>query len=58
VSDADPAPDPNRVTPLDLLRVVVRTARAEPARVFLPALLIFGLDALNTTSSSWSRRWA
>jgi hypothetical protein len=44
-SDADPA----RVTPLDLLRMAVRTARAEPARVFLPAVLIFGLDAVNST---------
>jgi hypothetical protein len=48
---ADPTPntDAGRVTPLDVLRMVVRTARAEPARVFLPAVLIFGLDAINST---------
>jgi hypothetical protein len=29
--------------------MAARTARAEPARVFLPAVLIFGVDAINTT---------
>ncbi len=29
--------------------MALRTARAEPARVFLPALVIFGLDAINST---------
>jgi hypothetical protein len=48
-SDPPPPTDPTRIAPLELLRMAVRTARAEPARVFLPAVLIFGLDAINST---------
>jgi hypothetical protein len=46
---ADPAADRPRVRPGDILRMALRTARAEPGRVFIPALFIFGLDAADST---------
>jgi hypothetical protein len=45
----DPAGDRPRVRPRDILRMALRTARAEPGRVFIPALFIFGLDAADST---------
>ena len=47
--DADPAADRPQVRPRDILRMALRTARAEPGRVFIPALFIFGLDAADST---------
>jgi hypothetical protein len=51
--DADPTPDPTgdrpRVRPRDIWSMALRTARAEPGRVFIPAIFIFGLDAANST---------
>lgn len=44
-----PAPARERVRPVEVLRMAYRTARAEPGRVFLPALVIFGLDATYST---------
>jgi hypothetical protein len=38
-----------RVRPRDIWSMALRTARAEPGRVFIPALFIFGLDAANST---------
>lgn len=35
--------------PLELISMAWRTARLEPARVLVPALVIFGLDAFQTT---------
>jgi len=35
--------------PLELISMAWRTARAEPGRVVVPALVIFGLDALQST---------
>jgi hypothetical protein len=35
--------------PLELARMAWRTARREPARVIVPALIIFGLDAIQST---------
>jgi hypothetical protein len=46
---ADPAADRPRVRPRDIWSMALRTARAEPGRVFIPALFIFGLDAANST---------
>ena len=46
---ADPAADRPRVRPRDIWSMAVRTARAEPGRVFIPALFIFGLDAADST---------
>ena len=46
---ADPAADRPRVRPRDIWSMALRTARAEPGRVFVPALFIFGLDAANST---------
>jgi hypothetical protein len=39
----------HRLHPLELARVSWRTFRTEPARVIVPALVIFGLDALQGT---------
>jgi hypothetical protein len=49
VNEPAPAPAPARITPRELLRMAGRTARAQPARVFVPAVVIFGLDAVNNT---------
>jgi hypothetical protein len=38
-----------RATPRELVQMVVRTARTEPGRVFLPAVVIFGLDSASST---------
>jgi hypothetical protein len=48
MSDLSPAryPPPH---PVELLRMAARTARAEPGRVLLPAVVIFGLDAVSDT---------
>lgn len=35
--------------PVDLLVMAARVARAEPARVYLPALVVFGLEALGNS---------
>ena len=43
-----PAPLASR-SPREVVAMALRTAMAEPARVFLPALVIFGLDAINST---------
>lgn len=47
----DPTPNPDRaqVRPRDIWRMALRTARAEPGRVFIPAVFIFGLDAADST---------
>lgn len=37
------------VPPGDLLRMAARTARAEPARVYLPAVAVFGIEAVGNT---------
>jgi hypothetical protein len=39
----------NRLHPLELLAVSWRTAKMEPARVIVPGLIIFGLDAVQGT---------
>jgi hypothetical protein len=39
----------SRLHPLELAKMSWRTFRAEPARVIVPALVIFGLDALQGT---------
>jgi hypothetical protein len=39
----------DRLHPLELTRMAWRTARTEPARVIVPALVIFGLDAFQGT---------
>jgi hypothetical protein len=39
----------HRLHPLELAKMAWRTARTEPARVIVPALVIFGLDALQGT---------
>ena len=44
-----PRPTGTRATPRELVQMVVRTARTEPGRVFLPAVVIFGLDAACST---------
>jgi hypothetical protein len=46
---AAPNADRPRVRPRDIWRMALRTARAEPGRVFVPALFIFGLDAADST---------
>jgi hypothetical protein len=46
-SDARPARHP--LHPLELLSMAWRTGRLEPARVLIPALVIFGLDAFQST---------
>lgn len=46
---ADPTGDRPRVRPRDIWSMALRTARAEPGRVFIPALFIFGLDAADST---------
>jgi len=45
----DPIPDRAQVRPRDIWRMALRTARAEPGRVFIPAVFIFGLDAADST---------
>jgi hypothetical protein len=42
-------PDRHELHPLELLAMAWRTLRLEPARVVVPALVIFGLDALQGT---------
>ncbi len=42
-------PSRHRLHPLELARMAWGTARAEPARVIVPALVIFGLDAIQAT---------
>jgi hypothetical protein len=44
-----PRPTGTRATPRELVQMVVRTARTEPGRVFLPAVVIFGLDSASST---------
>ncbi len=44
-----PARVRHRLHPLELAKMAWHTARAEPARVIVPALVIFGLDALQGT---------
>lgn len=39
----------HRLHPLELVGMAWRTARTEPARVIVPALVIFGLEALQST---------
>ncbi len=50
---ADPAPATtsprHQLHPLTLIAMAWRTARMEPARVIVPALVIFGLDAIEST---------
>src|SRR5580692_6590390 len=48
---ADPAQTParHRLHPLELLAMSWRTAKMEPARVIVPGLIIFGLDAIQGT---------
>jgi hypothetical protein len=43
------APVRHRLHPLELARMAWHTARTEPARVIVPALIIFGLDAIQGT---------
>ena len=43
------APQRHRLHPLELIAVSWRTARLEPARVIVPGLIIFGLDAIQGT---------
>jgi hypothetical protein len=38
------------IHPLELVRMAIRTAKVEPGRVFLPALVIFGLEAFGNTA--------
>jgi hypothetical protein len=45
--DAEPAR--HRLHPLELVAMSWRTARMEPARVIVPGLVIFGLDAIQGT---------
>jgi hypothetical protein len=51
VRDGEAGAEPTRhhLHPLELVRMAWRTARTEPARVIVPALVIFGLDALQST---------
>jgi hypothetical protein len=53
IPDPIPTPDPPadrpQVRARDIWSMALRTARAEPGRVFIPALFIFGLDAANST---------
>jgi hypothetical protein len=42
-------PDRHPLHPIELLMMAWRTARLEPARVIVPALVIFGLDAFQST---------
>jgi hypothetical protein len=42
-------PDRHPLHPLELLSMAWRTARLEPGRVIVPALVIFGLDAFQST---------
>jgi hypothetical protein len=44
-----PAPARHHLHPLELAAMAWQTARMEPARVIVPALVIFGLDALQST---------
>ena len=44
-----PRPPRHRLHPLTLTATSWRTARMEPARVIVPALVIFGLDAIQGT---------
>jgi hypothetical protein len=46
---ADARPPRHRLHPLELTSMAWRTARTEPTRVIVPALVIFGLDALQGT---------
>jgi hypothetical protein len=48
MSAGDP-PARHRLHPLTLMEVSWRTARMEPARVIVPGLVIFGLDAIQGT---------
>ena len=43
------APSRNRLHPVELAGVSWRTAKMEPARVIVPGLVIFGLDAIQGT---------
>jgi hypothetical protein len=53
IATADPTADPTRdrprVKPRDIWSMALRTARAEPGRVFIPAIFIFSLDAADST---------
>ena len=50
MSEGDPeAVQRNRLHPLELMAVSWRTAKMEPARVIVPGLIIFGLDAVQGT---------
>ncbi len=42
-------PDRHPLHPIELLSMAWRTARLEPGRVIVPALVIFGLDAFQST---------
>ena len=42
-------PDTHRLHPTEIVSMAWQTAVAEPARVIVPALVIFGLDALQST---------
>jgi hypothetical protein len=42
-------PPRHRLHPLELTSMAWRTAKKEPARVIVPALVIFGLDAIEST---------
>jgi hypothetical protein len=42
-------PDRHPLHPMELLLMAWRTARVEPGRVIVPALVIFGLDAFQST---------
>jgi hypothetical protein len=46
---ADEASARHSLHPLTLISIAWRTARTEPARVIVPALVIFGLDAIEGT---------
>jgi hypothetical protein len=48
-SEAESRPPRHRLHPLELMSMAWRTFRREPARVVVPALVIFGLDALQGT---------
>ncbi len=52
MSEGDPGaakPPRHRLHPLELMAVSWRTAKMEPARVIVPGLVIFGLDAVQGT---------
>src|ERR1700733_14675282 len=48
-SAPDERPPRHRLPPLELTAMAWRTAKMEPARVIVPALVIFGLDAIQGT---------